>query len=131
MEITGEKSGGEEIYQNVAMIEDTNRLIDINIVNKYMELRNTPSDISHYLSTLCNLAKECESVFETGVRGVVSSWAFALGLCSGSANRPRMLMNDIEVCDIREFAAACANSHLTLNARWCNNLKLEFEEDET
>ena len=34
------------------------------------------SDIMEHLVTLYKYSKECDSVFETGVRGCISSWAF-------------------------------------------------------
>ena len=40
-------------------------------------------DIMEHLPTLYKYAKECDSAFETGVRGCVSSWAFTLGLLDG------------------------------------------------
>jgi hypothetical protein len=43
---------------------------------KYSQLCNTPSDINEHLPCLKEYASKCESVFETGVRGCVSSWAF-------------------------------------------------------
>lgn len=60
---------------------------------------DTPSDINEHLPTLCDLAKDCNSVIELGVRGVVSSWAFAAGLPEGS----RMFMNDLEPCKVDQI----------------------------
>jgi len=65
----------------------------------YKVLCETPSDINEHLPTLCELAKECTSVIELGVRGVVSSWAFATGLPEGS----RMFMNDLEPCKVDQL----------------------------
>ena len=48
--------------------------------SKYTQLCNTPSDINEHLPTLYRYAKECNTVFETGVRGCISSWAFTKGL---------------------------------------------------
>ena len=41
---------------------------------------NHPSDINEHLPTLHDYAMQCNHVTECGVRGVVSSWAFAAGL---------------------------------------------------
>ena len=60
-------------------------------------------DIMEHLPTLYKYAKECDSVFETGVRGCVSSWAFTLGLLDGAtrdACRKKLFMNDIDKCDV-------------------------------
>jgi len=60
---------------------------------------NRPSDINQHLPTLCELAKECDSVIELGVRGVVSSWAFIMGLPKGS----KLFMNDLVPCNLKEL----------------------------
>lgn len=46
----------------------------------FQELCNTPSDINEHLPTLRDLALECESVTEMGVRGIVSTYAWVEGL---------------------------------------------------
>lgn len=41
---------------------------------------NDPSDINEHLPTLYDLSKQCSSVAELGVRGMVATWAFLKGL---------------------------------------------------
>jgi hypothetical protein len=48
------------------------------INEKYEWAKNTPSDIHEHVETLYNLAKECSTICEMGVRNVVSTWAFML-----------------------------------------------------
>ena len=48
------------------------------IKQKYFQLCDTPSDINEHLPTLFEYTKKCSSVLELGVRGCVSSYAFAL-----------------------------------------------------
>ena len=79
---------------------------------KYFFLKNRKSDIYEHMETLCLYAKKCESVFETGVRGVVSSWAFAKGLLDNRSNLKKILLNDIEECNTSEF-----EYHVNM-ARW-------------
>lgn len=50
------------------------------IQNNYVRACNTPSDINEHLPTLNEYAKQCDHITECGVRGVVSSWAFANAL---------------------------------------------------
>ncbi len=50
------------------------------IQNNYVRACITPSDINEHLPTLYEYAKKCDHITECGVRGVVSSWAFANGL---------------------------------------------------
>ena len=46
----------------------------------YENCKNTPSDINEHLPKLKAYAEQCNHITECGVRGVVSSWAFAAGL---------------------------------------------------
>ena len=51
---------------------------------EYDKAKSTPSDISEHVQTLHDLARECNSVVEAGVRYVVSTWAFIYGCaCRG------------------------------------------------
>ena len=47
---------------------------------KFYILKSKKSDINEHLGVLSTYASKCESIFETGVRGVVSSWALLHGL---------------------------------------------------
>ena len=53
---------------------------------KYNYLCQSYSDINEHLPTLYKYAQECDTVFETGVRGCVSSWAFLYGLLNNSTS---------------------------------------------
>ena len=53
------------------------------------------SDINEHLPTLCRYAQECDSVFETGVRGCISSWALTYGLLNNkNETQKTLLLND-------------------------------------
>lgn len=96
--------------------------------NIYAPYQNS-TDIKEHLSTLYRYAKECNSVFETGVRGCVSSWAFIYGLLSNNNNEhKKMLLNDINECNIDEFLTITKNVDIEVNYIWKNNLLLEFTE---
>lgn len=96
------------------------------IERRYVELQSIKSDINEHLTTLCKYAEECDSVFETGVRGCVTSWAFVYGLLNNknSTNPKFMLLNDICECDIKELAYAALSVDINLNYIWKNNLEL-------
>ncbi len=49
------------------------------IHDEYSKAREIPSDMNEHIDTLFDLATECNSVVEGGVRWVVSTWAFILG----------------------------------------------------
>lgn len=61
------------------------------MINDYFDsLSRTTSDINEHLPTLKRYARECESIVELGVRGIVSTWALLAG------KPKRMLSVDIE-----------------------------------
>jgi len=93
--------------------------------NKFNLLRNKKSDIFLHLDTLYEYAKESNSVFETGVRGVVSSWAFLNGLYDSENKRPILFLNDIEECDIFDLQQVSNNLSIDLKWSWEDNLSLE------
>lgn len=74
--------------------------------NKYMHLKNAPSDINEHLETLYTYATNCESVIELGVRGCVSSWALLNGLLNNNSTNKKMFLNDLDHCNINELLEA-------------------------
>ena len=104
------------------------------IFEKYYTLCNTPSDINEHLPTLFKYASKCNSVFETGVRGCVSSWALLCGLMvqKETQDPKRFLMNDIMECNIKELEETCRGiENLEVNHLWENNLTLKLPENVT
>jgi hypothetical protein len=57
------------------------------------------SDINEHLPTLRLYASRVGSVVEMGVRTVVSTWAFLLGLSESAAPERRMIGVDLQPCD--------------------------------
>jgi hypothetical protein len=103
------------------------------IKNKYELLCSgvDSEDIYQHLPTLYNYAKMCDSIFETGVRGCVSSWAFLYGLLNGTQNtqnKKTFLMNDICVCNIDDLYNVSKNFNIDVRYVWKNNLLLELNE---
>ena len=94
--------------------------------SKYNELCNRPSDIHEHLPTLYRYARECESVFETGVRGCVSSWAFAKGLLENGKSEKKLFLNDISPCNISELLDSTRPLPITIEYKWINNLQLDL-----
>jgi hypothetical protein len=105
-----------------------NKTYDLLRINNYPNKNS--SDIREHLTTLYKYSKECDSVFETGVRGCVSSWAFLKGLLNNieSKNKKVLFMNDINVCDINDILLISKNFDIEIKYEWKNNLLLEFEE---
>jgi hypothetical protein len=95
---------------------------------KFSKLSNTDSDINEHLHTLSKYASECESVFETGVRGCISSWAFMHGLLNNNSPNKRLFMNDIDTCDIAELLNVTNTLPIKIDYKWINNLQLDFSE---
>lgn len=69
------------------------------LVRLYEKKANTPSDINEHLPTLRRYSSQVGSVVEMGVRGVVSTWAFLLGLAESRAQAKSLIGVDIMPCD--------------------------------
>ena len=95
-------------------------------------LSRDKSDINEHLPTLYKYALECNSVFETGVRGVISSYALLYGLMQNKNNNTKkMLLNDITQCNLTDFLNISKNLDISINYVWKNNLEIVFDENET
>ncbi len=99
------------------------------IAAKYNELCLTPSDINEHLPTLFKYASECESIIELGVRGVVSTYAFLNGLLNNGRSSRKLLMNDIDPCDISEVERLTTGLDIKIDHAWINDLELEIKEN--
>lgn len=105
-------------------------IIIMNSVNsKFNELCNTKSDINEHLPTLYKYAQDCESIFETGVRGCISSWAFVNGLLKNGKSVKKIFMNDISECDIAELLNVTSDLPIKVDYKWINNLELDLPYD--
>lgn len=98
------------------------------ILHRYRYLCQTPSDINEHLPTLYKYATECESVFESGVRGCVSSWALVYGLLNNGKPSPRILLNDITSCPIQDLLDATNDLDIRVEFKWTNNLNLNLTD---
>jgi len=96
--------------------------------NKYISLCNQPSDINQHLPTLCKYASECNSVFETGVRGVISSYALTYGLLNNpnKHTKKEILLNDLTECNISEFIRCTRQLPIDINYIWKSNLNIDL-----
>ena len=101
------------------------------IGKKYILLcADNSGDIYEHLPTLYKYAKECDSVFETGVRGCISSWAFLYGLLdNNNGNKKKFLMNDIEPFNINNLLQISKLFEIDIKYEWKNNLLLELNEN--
>lgn len=96
--------------------------------SKYTTLCNQRSDINEHLPTLCKYASECDSVFETGVRGVISSYALTYGLLTNpnNQNKKEILLNDLTECSIAEFMRCMQKLPIDINYIWKSNLEIDL-----
>jgi len=124
-------------YKKIKYFGILNKFL-LNLFNKYPRiylftklffLKIIPSDINQHLKTISNISKECESVFETGVRGVVSSWAIVDGLSKNKSNKKIFFMNDIEEINVHEIENICKNLNIDISYDWIDNLKLNLENN--
>ena len=100
-------------------------MASIKINHHYNLLCDRAGDINEHLPTLLNYASKCESVLELGVRGCVSSWAFASGLIENGLEKKELILNNKEVCDVNYFLGLCGDIELGLNVKykWINDLE--------
>jgi len=100
------------------------------IKNNYSRHSLEYSDIHEHLPTLYKYSLECNSIFETGVRGCVSSWAFAYALINNNGTKKRYLLNDITDCssNIKLLYDLCKKVGIDISTEWCSNLELQFNE---
>jgi hypothetical protein len=102
------------------------------IKNKYLSICNIHSDINEHLPTLYKYASECDSVLELGVRGCISSWAFLYGLLNNNSyniNKRKLILNDIEECNINELLETSKNLDINISYKWINDLELDITEN--
>jgi len=66
-----------------------------NLRQKYQISCNKKSDINEHVPTLCNLAMQCPRVVEIGLRKMISSWGFLMGLSKNSSSKRFYLGIDI------------------------------------
>jgi len=86
---------------------------------KFDHFSAVKSDINEHLPTLRDLAKECEHITDMGVRDVVSTWAFLLGLANNSKKKKVLRSYDIH---------KSVNIDLALNEAKANNIDMTFTE---
>lgn len=84
----------------------------LTIINKYNKLCNTPSDINEHLPTLYKYTLEpsVNRVTECGVRGAVSSYAFAAGLLTKTdKSNIHLYQSDLDTNhNVVQFGQECA-----------------------
>ena len=95
----------------------------------FNKLCKNKSDINQHLPTLHMYASECESIIELGVRGVMSTYAFVYGLLSNNSSNKRILLNDINSCNIDELLELTRNLKIDIKYEWINDLDLVIKEN--
>ena len=96
------------------------------IQSKYDFYCEQTNDINEHLPTLFKYATECESVIELGVRTVISSWAFVCGLLQNNKPNKKLLLNDLEECNIDELLYYTKKLEINVDYKWINDLDLEI-----
>ena len=81
----------------------------MSLEQQYTAAASTPSDINEHLPVLFRYTKQCSSVVECGVRNVVSSYAFALGL-AGTPNNQYVLVDPMKSIQIDPFLKLCGDN---------------------
>ena len=91
---------------------------------KYEKLCKERNYINEHPPTLYTYAKECESIIELGVRGVVSSWALIKGLSENGKDTKKILLNDVETCNTDELLEATKELGIDISYEWKSDLTI-------
>lgn len=100
------------------------------IEEKYNEKKNTVSDINEHIPTLMELASECKSVCEIGVRGICSSWAFLKGLAENATPEEpgKMICVDIDKINMDHVKRIAKQVNVDLEFIQCDSAKLVLDQ---
>ena len=98
------------------------------IQTNYEKQCKRPSDINQHLPILMKYTKECESVLELGVRGCISSWAFAHGLVNNGRKKKLLFCNDLNPCNINKLQTNCKGI-IDVQYKWYSDLSLDFPNE--
>ena len=84
-------------------------------------------DIREHLPTLRKYASKCESILELGVRGCISSWAFAYGLLENGSDTKKLIMNDVTSCEVSDILNVCCDLDVGIDIKykWISDLELD------
>lgn len=96
---------------------------------KYRELCNKPSDINEHLPTIFYYSTKCKSIIELGVRGAISTYAMLYGLAINTNNNKKLLLNDIESCDISLALELSNGLDIKVEYQWISDLDMELSEN--
>lgn len=94
---------------------------------KYIQARDTYSDIYQHIETLKQYAKKCNSVAEFGVRSCVSTWAFVKAL-SENKNKKLIGVDLNHHPNIREVFEICKANQIEYKFIQSNSNKVDLEE---
>ncbi|MCI5051968.1 MAG: class I SAM-dependent methyltransferase [Simkaniaceae bacterium] len=72
----------------------------------YEQHYKTPSDIHQHLPAMRELAKECSSVAEFGVRGMVSTWGFLQGMSENQNQQKSYIAVDLDAPPLNKLRQA-------------------------
>jgi hypothetical protein len=78
----------------------------MSLENGFQHVVSTPSDINQHIPLLFAYTKRCSSVVECGVRSIVSSYGFALGLV-GTPNNNYVMIDTGRSDQIEPFLNLC------------------------
>lgn len=84
------------VLSSLYLVTNKRRHTQMTLEARYQHAKDTPSDINEHMETLYELAKQCSSVLELGVRTCVSSWAFLKGLRDNGLGAQKLISNDLQ-----------------------------------
>lgn len=100
------------------------------LLHQYMRHCSQPSDINEHIPKLRQLASNCSSVVEIGVRNIVSTWGILVGLAESSEHNPTYLGIDLHYPPFNELFLAdelAETNGVSFNFLEANDLDVDIE----
>jgi hypothetical protein len=101
----------------------------MDLKQKYVQAKNTSSDINEHIETFYEYSKNYGHITELGIRSVVSSWGFLYGLYESQSSKKKMVGVDLEWHDnINSLKSLAENNRIEYQFIQGDSAKVDIEE---
>ena len=87
------------------------------------------SDIFEHLPTLCNYAKECESILLLSGNGNHAYWSMVHGLLNNQQNNKKLILNAKYPYNVDELMNVTRHLKIDIQTIWKNSLDIDLSEN--
>lgn len=106
------------VFTICAQFVQANQFAQVHLRNIYISHCNQKSDINEHIPVLKDLARQCKSVIEIGIRSMVSTWGVLQGLAEQNNEDCNYLGIDLDMPPTDKFNTARS---------LCNQLGIKFD----